>query len=172
MKKHIIGLALFSFIVSAAAIVYAVFNVPKIIPVPAPQYNATNSPTSCWKMKRDRKESKTDLIEVKQAVFDLQTKQLYWELAKPKTEPWYLLHIFIRNENGTKYVSSKSCITSSELKNKELKCKSSLRLDGFDSYENLYVIAEYTPTSKVFNKDSEPNFDINKATAVTIDYGK
>ena len=83
MKKHIFGLALFSFIVSAAAIVYAFFNVPEIVQVhevvPTPQYFSVERTFTATKEKNQ----KSMRIQVKQAVFDLQTKQFNWELATP-----------------------------------------------------------------------------------------
>ncbi len=69
MKKHIVGLAIFSFIVSAAAIVYAIFNVPEVIPVSVvPQSDSLSKPTACWNTKRKLNESKIDSPTITQAV--------------------------------------------------------------------------------------------------------
>ena len=78
MKKHIIGLAVFSFIVGASTIIFSVLSPSEIIPVPVPQNNSTNLPTSCWAMKRELKEFNSNSSIIKQAVFNLNTKQFSW----------------------------------------------------------------------------------------------
>lgn len=166
MKKHILGLAIFSFIVGAAAIVYAVFNVPEtllasqVIPVlVVPHNDSMEKPTSCWNMRRGSKESNLDQPVIKQAIFNLKTKQFSWELAAPNADLPIALHLFVKDEKGTRFVDSFLAVDSFEW------------ADELDSYANLYVIAERAPTSK-FDKKHPPKFDANKATAVLLDYSK
>ena len=183
MKKHIIGLALFSFIVGAAAIVYGFLNFPRIIPVPAPEYisttTTTTSPTSCWRMKRAHKEFRANSIEVRQAVLNLPTKQFNWELATPESSEPIELHFFIKDEKGTRY------ITTQQVKNK-FSNDGVLRFsDSYDwlnkrkSFDNLYVIAQfeseatnYNENYQVYGNKFQPKFDPLKATAVTVDFGE
>ncbi len=76
MKKHIIGLTLFSFIVVAATIVYSMFSLPQVEEVPAPaDYQHYSSKTSCWKMKRESSEGNDASPFVTQAVFNVKTKK-------------------------------------------------------------------------------------------------
>jgi len=172
MKKHIIGLAIFSFIVSTAAIVYGLFNIPQIIPVPAPQYNSTNAPTSCWKMKRDRKELRTNLIEVKQSTINLKTEELNWEIVAPEINTPIALYFFSKDINGTHYLASSPVITEFSRIGKLKINKTFKFLYEPKSYENLYVIARFVSDSEIYNQNNPPKFDAAEATAVTVDYGK
>jgi hypothetical protein len=166
MKKHIFGLAVFSFIVGAAAIAYAVFNVPKtigvadVIPVSVvPQNYSTGGMTSCWNMRRGAKESNFDEPIIKQAVFNLKTKEFSWQLASPNVDLPIALHLFVKDEKGTRYVDGFLAVDSFEWANAP------------ESFANLYVIAERAPQMK-FDKKNPPKFDANKAIAVSLDYGK
>jgi len=166
MKKHIFGLAVFSFIVGAAAIAFAVFNVPETIRVAevapvvvVPQNDSSHKPTSCWNMRRTSKESNLENLIVRQAVFNLKTKEFSWELAAPKADLPIALHLFVKDEKGTRYVDGFLAVDSFEW------------VDELESYENLYVIAERAPQSK-FDKKNHPKFDADKATAVSLDYGE
>jgi len=179
MKKHILGLALFSFIVSAAAVVYAFFNVPEIvqvsevITVSEPQYVPTR--TSC----KMRSTPKNNSIKIEQAVLNLQTKQFNWELATPDREEAIALHFFSKDAGGTRYITSEQ-INNKFSHNGVLKFSDSYRwLNKRDSYENLYVIAQfdsevinYSENFQVYGDRFQPKFDAAKATAVTIDSGK
>ncbi len=180
MKKHIFGLALFSFIVSAAAVVYAFFNVPEIVQVydvvTIPQYVSTER-TYCDKRKR----VKINSIEVKQAVLDLQTKQFNWELATPDVDEPISLYFFSKDTSGeTRHVATER-INNKFSYNGILKFSNSYGwLNKRKSYENLYVMAQFTPEGKTgrdgnsifFAEPARPNFNAAKATAVTVDYGK
>ncbi len=189
MKKHIIGLALFSLIVGTTAFVYAMFNIVRVEEVPAPTYYQTYSPTkSCWKMKRDLRESKFDSPKVIQAVFNVKTKQLNWKLDTPEINSPIVLHFFVKDKNGTRYIASEQGLSSGRRsgqvemdkraidsggRNGEVKFTSSyLSLENLDSYENLYVITEVVPTAKTYNKNFQPKFDAEKATPVLVDSGK
>lgn len=183
MKKHIIGLTLFSFIVSAAAIVYAVFNVPKIVPV-APMRFVVAERTHC-KMKRAANHSQVDLPVVTQAVFDLKTKQLNWELAAPLSSgsntsidfsgagSKIALHFFVKNKNGTRYLNSVLAPGLATSENLVIKGSGSYEwLDNLNSYENLYVTAESTSWKKFQDKTVQPEFDAEKATSVLLYSGE
>ena len=168
MRKHIIGLVIFSFIVGAAAVVYAIFNVPEIIPVFAPQY-APVERTHC-KMRREIKEPEINSIEVEQATINLRTKEFNWEIIAPETDAAIKLHFFSKGNYGTKYLISSPVINFSHTGS--LRINKSFRfLYDRESYENLYVIGEFYSESKVYNETNPPEFDIKKATAVTFNYG-
>ncbi len=176
--KHIIGLALFSFIVSAAAVVYALFNVPEIVPVYeivlTPQYVPAQR-THC-KMKKN---TKINSIEVRQAVLDLQTKQFNWELSAPDVDEPIALHFFSKDNRGTRYIASEQ-VADTFSRNGVLRFSDSYEwLNKRKSYENLYVIAQfaseaenYSENYQVYDNKFQPKFDAAKATAVTVDYGE
>lgn len=178
MKKHILGLALFSFIVSAAAIVYGFFNVPKIVPVAevitvsVPQYEVKRSCRGKLKL------NKTASIEIRQAVLDLETKQFNWELATPEIDQPIALHFFSNDDKGALYITSEQ-INNKFSHNGILKFSNSYSwLNKRKSHENLYVIAQfdsdatnYSENYQVYGNKFQPKFDAAKATAVTVDYG-
>jgi len=188
MKKHLFGFALFSLIVGATAFVYAMFNVVRVDEVPAPSYYQTYSPsTSCWKMKKDLRESRLDSPKINQAVFNLKTQQLNWELVTPTTYSTIALHFFVKDENGSRYITSENINTISNRgklnytatassengKSEIINITSSYEgLDDLDSYENLYVIAESAQASRYSDKRYQPKFDAARATPVLIDSGR
>ena len=169
MKKHIIGLALFSFIVSAAAIVYAIFNVPEIASVAATQYIVAER-THC-KMKRAANRSTVDAPMVTQAVFDLKTKQLNWELAAPqRSGSTIALHFFVKDANGTRYLNS-AFAPQMGFENGGIKATNSYEwLDRLESYENLYIVPELASWNKYQKR--QPKFDAEKATSVLLYSGE
>jgi hypothetical protein len=107
MKKHFWGFALFSFIVGATVFIYAMLNTVTFETVSAPIYSQTYSPTkSCWKMTRESRIESFGSPVVKQAVFNLTSKQLRWELNTSQVDTPIALNFFIKDERGTRYVNS------------------------------------------------------------------
>ncbi|MGI8788016.1 MAG: hypothetical protein ACR2HG_09680 [Pyrinomonadaceae bacterium] len=171
MRKHFIGLGLFSFIVVSAAVIYAVFSVPEINSVIVSRYETTSMPTSCWRMKRESSETKVRPLMVKQAVLDLKTKQLNWELTVPSPTSQITLHFFVKDKNKTRYINSISVPAGFE--NGIVNAASSYKwLDNLASYENLYVMPEYTSQDKLKNENAPPKFDADKATSVLLYSGE
>lgn len=169
MKKHYFGFALFSFIVGTAAVIYAMFNVVNVEEVPVPSYSATYSPSkSCWKMKRELRESNIGSPIIRQAIFNLKTKQLKWELAAPETNSKIALHFFIKDENGTRYINSVLAPTFGYEYGTMKATSSYLWLDNLESYENLYITAEPVSSGAYKNKNFQPKFDASRATAVLV----
>ena len=172
MKKHIIGFALFSFIVGTTAFIYAMFNIVRVVEVPAPTYSQTySSKTSCWRTKQQLRESNFGSSVIEQAVFNLKTEQFSLKLKTAQTDLPIALHFFVKDSNETRYIYSEQNITGS--RGGELKFISSrFSLDNLDSDENLYVIGEFVSPSERYNKNFQPEFDASRATAVSLDYGK
>lgn len=172
MKKHIVGLTLFSFIVVAAAIVYSMFSLSQVEEVPAPaDYQHYSSKTSCWKMK-----SKSNVASpfVNQAVFNAKTKRFSWYLSKSETSSSILLHFFVSDAKGIRYIDS---VPADGLKGDgELNYSPFyMELNKLDSQANFYLITEVDTLLpyKNFNEYSRAvAFDASKAIAVTINYGK
>lgn len=177
--KHIIGLTLFSFIVSATAVVYAFFNVPEIVPVsevtlnPSARYVPAER-THC-KMRDGLDRSTVNSLTVTQAIFDLKTKQLNWEVitSAADADSIIALHFFVKNKNGTRYLNSTVAPISMKNENVTLKGTSSPEwLGNLGSYENLYVTAEHTTWKKLQDKTVQPKFDADKATPVLLYSGE
>ena len=182
MKKHVLGLGLFSFIVITAGFIYSMFSVAKVEEIivikniePRESYPM---PNSCWKMKQVSKGTNIGKLTVKQAIFDLQTKQFNWELATPDIDEPIALHFFSNDDKGARYITSEQ-INNKFSHNGILKFSSSYGwLNKRKSHENLYVIAQfdseavnYSENYQVYGNKFQPRFDAAKATAVTVNYG-
>jgi hypothetical protein len=155
MKRHIFGLAIFSFIVGAALISYRLFYVPD------------NPPLSCWIVKSVQQNS-NDGVTIKQAIFNVNTEVLTFEPTANGNLP-IELHFFTKNGNDTHYVGSFYSLKSLKTNGVRscIKC-----LENLESYENLYVMAENTSWTEHQNDLRHPKFDVNKATSILLDYGK
>jgi hypothetical protein len=181
MKKHVLGLGLFSFIVITAVFVYSIFNVTHVEEVfvikNIEPYESYPMPNSCWKMKQASKGTSVSKLAVKQAVFDLQTKQFNWELTVPDIDEPVALHFFSNDEKGARYITSER-IHSKFSHNGFLKFSNSyVWLNKRKSFENLYVIAQFDSEMKnrsenyqINSNEFQPKFDAAKATPVTVDY--
>lgn len=168
MKKHILGLTLFSFIVGTTAFIYAAFFrfVPDVTvaetPLSAPMYSAEK--TSCWKMKR---KTKADSIKVNIAVFNLQSRKFHWEIIASRNDAIIALHFFSKDGKVTRYVNTEM-VNARLTQDGVLKFNNTYQwINELKSLDNLYVIAEYE--SEI---SRHPNFDAAKATAVTLDHGE
>jgi hypothetical protein len=134
-------------------------------------------PNSCWKMKQASKGTSVSKLAVKQAVFDLQTKQFNWELTVPDIDEPVALHFFSNDEKGARYITSER-IHSKFSHNGFLKFSNSyVWLNKRKSFENLYVIAQFDSEMKnrsenyqINSNEFQPKFDAAKATPVTVDY--
>ncbi len=172
MKKHIIGFTLFSIIVGTAAFIYAMFNVVNVGEVFTPAYTQTYQRNSCWKMKRNLKET-INSSTITQAIFNLKTKKFSWNLSTVETDSPILLHFFVNDGKGTRYIGSdpaKNLVSDGELNFS----RSYTKLDKINSQTNLYLIAEMNAPSSYYEdqKSRQIKFDASKAVAVTVDYGE
>ena len=169
MKKHIFGFALFSFIVGTTGFIYAMLSIVNIEEVKVPSHSQTYSPTkSCWKMKRETSRANLNSPLVKQATFNLASKQLRWELAASEVNTPIALNFFIKGVNGTRYVNS-TFVPTIAFRDGSVNATSSYEwLNNLDSYENLYVIAEPIGQGKRGYKNFSREFDASKATAVLV----
>lgn len=181
MKKHIFGLAIFSFIVGAAAIVHAAFNVREtnrvadVVPgIVFAQNNSPDIPTSCWNMKRESKGENPDQPFIKQAVYNVKTKMLKWRLADSEIDSLTTLHFFVGDEKGIRHIFS-STARSSATDGKLNFSPGDATLDKISERRaNLFLIADVeavSPFSDSVSKSREAKFDASKAVSVTIDYG-
>ncbi len=173
MKKHIFGLAIFGFIVVAAAIIYAAFNVGKVEEI----FVVTNNqnypmPKSCWRMKQDSKQSDDNSIKVKQAILNLATKEFSWEIAAPGIDAPIALHFFSKDSGEMRYVTTET-VNGKFSRNGLLRFSNTYQwLNNRKSFNNLYVIADFDLRFETHDEQYQPKFDSANATAVTFDYGE
>lgn len=169
MKKHILGFALFSFIVAATIFIYAMLGLFNIEEVTVPNYSPGYSTVkSCWKMQRDTRAANSGSPLIKQAVFNLKSKQLKWELDTTEINTPIALNFFIKDEKGTRYVNS-TYVPTIAYRDGRVRATSSYEwLNNLDSYENLYVTAEPVTSRFYKNKHFRPEFNASNATAVLL----
>ena len=165
MKKHILGFAIFSFIIASAVFLKFVFYVPESFDVPSPTVNR-----SCWKMNREF--AKISVPMVRQAVLDLNTKQMNWELKMPDSRGSVALHFFVKNSQGARYLATEFVPYNSSENGIFEFTSSYLWLDKLGAYENLYVVPEQISRSEFRARNFEPDFNENAATSVLLYSGK
>ncbi|MGI8493764.1 MAG: hypothetical protein ACR2L1_00435, partial [Pyrinomonadaceae bacterium] len=141
MKKHIIGFTIFSLIVSFAIFISVFFYLPENIDVAAPAVNS-----SSWKIKQGINKSKLPVI--RQALLDLDTKQMSWDIYVPETDTPIALHFFVKESGGVRYLGSEVVPFISSSSSNEINYKSS----SFSTYhpnslDNIYVVPEIIPFS-------------------------
>ena len=170
MKKHILGLAIFSFIVFAAAFIGGLFAFSKIDEVSMPQ----NLP-----IEKTHSDLNYDSIEIKQAVFNINTKKLNFEFSAPSRDEAIELQFFSKDDRGTRYIAAEQVQNKLSGKGVLRFVNSYERLNKRSKFENLYVIARFDSDSIKASENVwaggntfEPKFDSTKAVPVTIDYGR
>lgn len=178
MKKHIFGLAIFSLIVGATAIVYAALGsascsmsapVNEPVFVEVPQYS---SKTSCWKMKKDAAQTDGVFVKVNQAVINLQSKEFSWELAVSGSDAPIALHFFSKDGGNARYINTET-ISGKLAQNGLLRFNNTYQwISRRKSFGNLYVIAEFDSRAAIFGSSYQPTFDAARAVPVTVDLGE
>ena len=96
MKKHILGLALFSLIVGLAVFVSAMFykKVKK-------EYVYEVSNRSCWRQVKQETSTQVEKVKIVQAVFNYNTNQLNVEFLKPPTQNAEIYLIYAEQNSKT-----------------------------------------------------------------------
>lgn len=169
MIKHFIGFALFSFIVGTAVFISATFNGGAVEEAYTPvDYSNYAQTKSCWKMKRELNRENVGTPMVKQAIFDLESKQLRWKLDTAGVDTPIVLNFFVKSEKGMRYVNS-ALVPMLAYQDGSVRATSSYEwLDNLDSYENLYVTAEPISPGAYRNKNFQKDFDVSRSTPVLI----
>lgn len=178
MKQHIIGLSLFSFIVGASAVIYAVFNVPEIAPVHA--IISVSEPVAVERSYcQKRNNSSFKSLEIKQAVLDANTKEFNWELQVPQRDEMIELLFFVKDGKGARYIGSGQVHSRSARRGVLRFTNSYPWLNSLKSYGNLYVVARFESDAANYDENFEvksnrfqPKFDTSAATAVTVNFGR
>lgn len=162
MKKHIIGFAMFSFIVASAVFVKYYFYTPESFDVPAPAVKS-----SCWKMKREFKASEAPIV--RQALLNLNTKQMNWEVYVPETETRLALHFFIKDGGDTRFLGTEIAPMVTSKWNKVIKYNSAyIWFYNLNSDDTVYIVPEMLTDFEDNNKNFDPIFDESRATPVTV----
>jgi len=170
MKKHIFGIAIFSFIVFAAAFVYGIFSCSEIADVSVPQYVPAER-TNC-KFRREISESESFSSNVIQAVYSVKTKKITWQGNLSNKENLTYFHFWVVDGKGISYIGSmpsKNVLRGDKIIDSD---EPRLNLDKISASANLYLIPDtfkQTPLSEI---EYHPKFDKANAIPVTIDYGK
>lgn len=180
MKKHIIGFALFSFIVSTAVVVSVSISVSK-------EFERTRSlcllqitPQTPAAFEQEARTGKIadDSPIVNQAVFSLKTKQINMELlfnagAKPQQSVPLVLNFFRKDGRNAKFLAR---VKTSASHNSFYYAQGETAarfvgsfdwLDNLQKYDNLYVTVECDSESSVESAGA-PVFDYRFAKPVTL----
>ena len=175
MKKHILGFALFSLIVGATAIVYALVNVPETIRVVdvAPvsyvrQNDSASKPTSCWNMNRRAEESKSGSPLISQADLNEESGLFIFEIGCSENLKQVFLYFYEKTENAAKLIA----VEKIDLK-PSINCENKSSL-----YKNFAWAKEVNPASNIYviartsNKNMSASFDESLAVPVLMASGK
>lgn len=172
MKKHLFGFAVFSLIVGSAIFVSSIFSAPKNVFVHVIETTGPHTPkTSCWARKRES--VKTGSVSIKQAVLDLETKEIKFQLDVPKLDSPVALHFFTKDSEGTIYLATEFPFpVISNASGQHGVVKSNSWMKDLDGHQNLYVVAEHLSRRNFELGVSNPEFDETKAVAVTVNSRK
>ena len=162
MKKHIFGLAIFSFVVFAAAFIYGVFNYPGIAFVDnAPTISTYN------KLKREINPSENSSSNVAQAVYTVKTKTLIWQGTLPNEKTTTHFNLWV--VKGVNFIFIGSMAAENMMDGKVyISDELNQSLNKIAPSDNLYIIGA--------GKNGEENdrfmSNAQNAVPVTIDYGE
>ncbi len=164
MKKHILGLVVFSFIVGAAAIFYAVFNVSEIVSISALQYVPAQR-THC-KMGRGTQGSELGLSVIRQSTLASGSGLFIFEIDCVASSKQMSLYFYERNEKGTHLIATEVI----NLK-PSLNCEKTVSLyknfawaEKVNRGSNIYVVARTSNNGAKFST----NFDESLAVPVLM----
>jgi len=185
MKKHIAGFILFSFVVGTAVFASEVWKIFTEYEKIAPKREGNSY--SKIKPVISETEATVGAIDkksptVRQAVFNLNTKQVNIELLfrdyVPAGEKINVKLSYFRNDStGARFITSEIVSFFPESfynRNKDATAvvlSSYEWLDRLDSYENLYVIAEFDGKYPYSNRTA-PKFDTGFAKEILLFSGK
>lgn len=163
MKKHIFGLAIFSFIVFAAAFICGLFafsNVDEKVSVPL---NFPAEKTHC-DFGRERFESDFVSSSTAQAVYSVKTKTLMWQGTLPNEKKATHFNLWTRNRVNFTFIGS---IAVENMAGGEVYISNELSksLDKAIPADSLYMIG-------ADKRNGEFEFNVDNAVPVTINYGE
>jgi protease II len=166
MKKHILGLVIFSLIIGVSAFFYGIFGFET---------------KSCnYKKKRHHRKHHEKTISdnaniIKQAVFNKNENTFNFKLGKLDADTGIIFHFYAKSNNETRYLRGIIAQYKPEIEIKNKK-KAVFRIDEDNSLfnlsenENLYVIPELIYEGSDASNNI-PKFDHNSAVAVLNNFG-
>lgn len=184
MKKHLFGVALFGLIVGTTVFIWSMFNNDSREKAYAPADYSTYAETkSCWKMKRNIRESKISIPVIRQALYNVKKEQIKVELISndstdsEKKFPM-IFNFFKKDASGFHYIASEQMFSVSNSNGDGEEDKISQVngsydwLHDLDSYSNLYIAVDFAPRSQFRIRNFQPEFDAHNVIPVTLDFGK
>lgn len=162
MKKHIVGIAIFSFIVFAAAFIGGLFAFSRIDEIFVPQ-NLPAEQTHC-DFGRERFESDFVSSSTAQAVYSVKTKTLTWQGKLPNEKAATQFNLWARDRVNFTFIGS---IAVGNMAGGKIYMPDELSksLNKIAPSNSLYIIG-------ADKNNGEFEFNIDNAVPVTIDYGK
>ena len=165
MKKHILGLAVFSFIVGTGAFVYGIFSCSEITPVAVQKYVPAER-THC-KFKREIDQSENNSLNVAQAIYSVKTKTLMWQGTLPNEKAARHFNLWVLDRVNFIFIGS---IAAENMADGKVYISDELNrsLDKIAPSDNLYMIGAGK------NGEETHRFMSNarNAVPVTIDHGE
>lgn len=182
MKRHIIGLIIFGFIISVTAVIASFFVKMPPIPVLEPVFESRDFVYSggkhCpGKRKKPRPKESGILTSVKvtQAVFDVKKKQLDTQFLIERGDEAIetvnvALHFFVYDQFGVQHIADEFVTLNPNFDMGDVAISKNIAsfkwLTNLESRENLYVIS--VVTDKPGNRLNPPEFNSSEATAVLL----
>ncbi len=182
MKKHIVGIVIFSFIVGVTAIIASFFVKMPTIPALDPVFESTDyiyrGDRDCKRKKKRRHRKSVDQsvsLKVTQALFDARSKRLDTQFAiersSENTETVnVVLQFFVYDEFGVQHIANEFISLNPNFDMGDVavsKNTSSFKwLNNLESRENLYVMARAINGS--LHHNNSVDFDPSEATAVLL----
>ncbi len=161
MKKHIFGLAIFSFVVFAAAFVYGILTYPLI------ESDDVSIVSTHGEFKREINQSETISPDVAQAVYSVKTKTLTWRGALPNEKAATHFNLWTRDRVNFTFIGLIPVENMAGGKS-HIPSELSRSLSKLAPSDNLYLIGAGN------NGDENEKFmsNVDNAVPVTIDYGE
>ena len=155
MKKHIFGLAIFSFVVFAAAFVYGILTSPII------DSDDVSTISTHGEFKREINQSETTSPNVAQAVYNVKTKTLTWQGVLPNEKAATHFNLWTRDRISFTFIGS---IPVENMADGNVHISSELNrsLRKIASSENLYLIGAGN------NSEENDQFMIKLENAVSV----
>lgn len=163
MRKHILGFAVFSLIVTAAFY----FGRTQV-----KNYLNPNQRFLIETMKPESSNPNGKSVVIRQAVFDTRTRQLNLEFQTERLDTAVALHFFVKDDKEPRYVMTSFTSQMSFSKGSNEYTFSYEWMDNLQSFENLYIVPEVIGATDVGKKKYNVKFDKDSAVSVLLYTGE
>lgn len=165
MKRHILGLTIFSIIIVAAILFKSAFLMTadnNFSPELISDYSPVKKKSYC------RFSHRAELPVVKQAFLDYDTKRIDWQIYVPQTDAPIALHLFAKNADGEVHLVATEVMPIKGVNQVVKYSTVYTALSNFSPDESLYVVPETVSREAVNTMYFDPKFDENSAVPVTV----